>query len=325
MVKKGVSLLFAVVIALNVFIPMSVNASASYERIQITYDGQCVDEFNGVKALYKTGTGNTNTGEYSCAGYVTKYFRQVYGFSVSNLLQGATPQTDNSQYSFSQTSSPQSGDVCYHQNSSGGGHWMIIKSVSGNSVTVIEQNWKWASNGSTYAAKNRTFTTSDYNNVKFFHLNGANSDDYANLGDDFYAPILIKNAWKPLLNFNGSLLLGGSDTGKSDEMWRFQRQSDGSYTISSCVDGKRIDVNNADSASGTRVQLWEPNDSDAQKWYIYMYDGGWVLRPKCSQCVLDLPDANATAGNGVQIWTRLHKHGQYTEAMNVNSKQQLVL
>ena len=40
-------------------------------------------------------------------------------------------------------------------------HWAIVKKVnSKNSITLIEQNWKWSSGGSTQSVVNRKVKTS---------------------------------------------------------------------------------------------------------------------------------------------------------------------
>lgn len=171
--KRKLSVILALVTIVSALFGMNVFAKVSYERVEIKKDGQCVDSLDGVKAVYKKGVGNTNRGSYCCAGYVTKYYEKVHGITVSNMCQGRTPQTNKKGYTFKEVdiSSAKKGDICYHQNSKGGGHWMIVKSASDNKVTVIEQNWKWQDGSKTMAAKNRTFGVKDYTNVKIFHLN----------------------------------------------------------------------------------------------------------------------------------------------------------
>lgn len=146
----------------------SSGTSYSRETVQITKNGQVVDSFGGVNALYKKGVGNSDTDTtYSCAALVKRYYSKNYGVSVYNLLRNRTPQANKG--SFARTYSPQPGDIVYHTNSSGGGHWMILKSVnSDGTYTVFEQNYKWAKSGNTYAYKNRRVSSSNVSNLKFF-------------------------------------------------------------------------------------------------------------------------------------------------------------
>lgn len=175
--KKRISVILALVLMLSTIFSVNVFAEVTYDRVEIKSNGQCVDTLDGVQALYKKGTRNTDTGDYCCAAYVTKYYKQLYGLTVSNLNQGRTPQTNKSGYTFSEVniSSAKKGDICYHKNTRGGGHWMIVKSASNNKITVIEQNWKWKSGSKTIAAKNRTFGKNDYSNIKIFRLNTPNT------------------------------------------------------------------------------------------------------------------------------------------------------
>lgn len=140
--------------------------SASGQSVQITYSGQVVDTFNGVPAKYIPGTGNSNSGTYSCAGYVKSYYSTIFGVSVYNLLSSCTPQTSESGYTFKAiTSNIRPGDIVRLP-----GHWAIVKAVNGNTLTLIEQNWKWASGGKTYASINRTVTVGSTSGLVVFTL-----------------------------------------------------------------------------------------------------------------------------------------------------------
>lgn len=127
-----------------------------------------VDTFNGVPAYYKIGNHNSDA-TYSCAAYVKRYYSTIFGVGVSNLLAKKTPLCDRSGYELRAVDarSAKPGDVGYHTNSSGGGHWFIIKSVDGNGLTVIEQNYKTAS--ATSVTINRVVSYSQ-NGLKVFRL-----------------------------------------------------------------------------------------------------------------------------------------------------------
>lgn len=127
-------------------------ASAAGYSVQITQYGQTVDTFDGVPARYIPGSGNSNSGTYSCAGYVKAYYSKMVGISVYNLVSGGTPMVSQSGYTFQRiTADIRPGDVVRLP-----GHWAIVKAVSGSTLTLIEQNWKWVSGGKTYASVNRT-------------------------------------------------------------------------------------------------------------------------------------------------------------------------
>ena len=156
----------------------STSASNDYSesRVRVKSNGQVVDTFNGISAKYIKGNNNSNTGTYSCAGLVKSYYSKNYGVTVTNLLKNRTPNASRGR--FTRTTSPQPGDIVYHTNSGGGGHWMILKAVnSDGTYTVFEQNCKWVASGKTYTFVNRHISTDGRNsshkvsNLKFFRYN----------------------------------------------------------------------------------------------------------------------------------------------------------
>ena len=131
----------------------------------------------------------------------------------------------------------------------------------------------------------------------------SSNSSYANLGTGFTAPVLNKEHWKIIENNNGTVKTA-NETGTSNQLWYFERQSDGSYKISSCYDGRCLDVANASNASGVKVGAVTSNNSNAQRWYIYEEAGGYILKAKCTDCVLDLPNNDPTNGNQLQMYTK---------------------
>lgn len=116
---------------------------------------QKVDSLNGVNAYYRKGPNDGSNKFYSCAAYVKRYYKKVYGVNVNNLLYNRTPHAEGD--SFEKVSTPREGDIVAGNTSHGTTHWAIVKSVSedGRTITLIEQNWKWSQGGSTVSVKNR--------------------------------------------------------------------------------------------------------------------------------------------------------------------------
>ena len=145
----GVLLFFSVVFSIRVM------AALPQELVAITQNNQLVDTFNGVEARYALSNGDGDT-FYSCAAFVKRYYLTVYGIDVYNLFSGSTPLVSGNNGSFSVTSSPEPGDI-----GSTPGHWFIIKEVNGDGTyTLIEQNYKFTSNGTIYTYKNRHIAAS---------------------------------------------------------------------------------------------------------------------------------------------------------------------
>ena len=129
--------------------------------------------------------------------------------------------------------------------------------------------------------------------------------DYVNVGDSFDAIILRSDGWIPIRAKDNNVEL---DTEKAEASfhWHFQRQSDGSYIITSLYDGRALDVTGAGTTSGTNVGVYQQwgTDNGAQKWYIFGTSGSYELAPKCAMDLrLDTAGGYATAGTNIQIYS----------------------
>lgn len=124
----------------------------------------------------------------------------------------------------------------------------------------------------------------------------------ANLGNDFTAPLLNLKSWITLENCDNGDLALQKETGKSNQLWRFIRQIDGSYKIYSCFDGKCIDLDNAAYENGTNIKMWKSNENDAQRWFLYEYNGGYSIQSKLSGKFFDVTSGSLNFGTSIQAW-----------------------
>lgn len=138
-------------------------ASAFAEtQVKITSDGQVVDSFQGIDARYVTYS--SYTGEYSCAGYVSKFYADIFGVTVYNINM---VDDKPSVYLYGHdaelraVSSPIAGDIMQTKEYD---HVAIVKDVSGDEVTLIEQNYKWNDwlTGDLVTVINRKCTADEY-------------------------------------------------------------------------------------------------------------------------------------------------------------------
>ena len=90
-----------------------------------------------------------------------------------------------------------------------------------------------------------------------------------------------------------------------NQQFRFVRNSDdGSYTILNVRSGKAVDVQWNGKTDGTSIQQYEPNYSEAQRWFIEDAGGGFVrMRSKASNKYLDIENATMSNGTKIEIWT----------------------
>lgn len=152
-----VFLLAAVIIATVVQPVSNADASVGFKQRQIRVtksSRQVVDSLDGVKAYYRKGPNDGSNKFYSCAAYVKRYYKKVYGKNVNNLLHNRTPHTSGD--SFVRVKKPQIGDIVAMNTNHGTTHWAIVKEIgSKGKITLIEQNWKWTSSSSTQCVVNR--------------------------------------------------------------------------------------------------------------------------------------------------------------------------
>lgn len=112
-----------------------------YKVVQITRQGQVVDTFKGVEAIYPLKKPAGGDMKWNCASLVKKYYAKNYGVTPYNLLPNKTPIVNGKQ--MKKVSNPQIGDVVGIRG--GGkvnGHWAIVKEIEGNNVILFEQNWR---------------------------------------------------------------------------------------------------------------------------------------------------------------------------------------
>ena len=102
----------------------------------------------------------------------------------------------------------------------------------------------------------------------------------------------------------------------SDQLQQFKAIRDGRYyRFKNVASGRFLDVNGAKSDLRTKVELWDGNDSCAQKWMIQLLDDGtYHLRSACSKYyALDIKgggDYISEPGTIVHMWKSHQEEGQ---------------
>lgn len=159
--------ILGLVLGLAVAFPVGGKLKAAMTVVEVKKTGQVVDEFQGVNAVYRPGKWDGNDKTYSCAALVKKYYQARYGFTPYNLLPGRTPTDESKGGQFKKVSSPKVGDVA-----SADTHWAIVQNVSGNNVTLLEQNWKWQEKGRTYAKADRVVSKGEMKYFRYYDKSG---------------------------------------------------------------------------------------------------------------------------------------------------------
>ncbi|BCN32795.1 CHAP domain-containing protein [Anaeromicropila herbilytica] len=153
-------------------IPNSVMASDNdNEIVTISASNFVADSFNGVDAIYRPGGNDGTSDTYSCAAYVKRYYKEVYGVTANNFFHDRTPQSNKD--SFIKVSAPMVGDIAAMDTSSTSTHWAIVKDVNKSTVTLIEQNWKWSQGGKYVTKINRTISV---DSASFYRLSSVDKE-----------------------------------------------------------------------------------------------------------------------------------------------------
>ena len=146
-----------------------------------------------------------------------------------------------------------------------------------------------------YVDSRNNYECSMSNNIVKFTVTDGN---YLDVGDDFYASLLIYKNWLNVTNVDGSIAVQKSENASARQIWFFDRQSDGSYLIKNCADGSYLD---SCSPNGGLAQSKKYNGSNTQKWYIFgRWSGEYYFKPKSVNIVLDVK-GNIVSGDKVQV------------------------
>ena len=185
---------------------------------------------------------------------------------------------------------PKRGDIIYFQWDGKKGepsHVGIVTDCDGAIVYTIEGNTGHdqvkAKNYAIESPDIQGYATPKYTSAeKWYH-----NYNPMNLGDSFYAQ--IENVGKKVQISNCNLNVQGAEPiGTNNQIWKFERQNDGSYSIISNYDGYSMDVANYIDAPGTNLQMMPYVGNTAQRFFIYSIDGYYFFRPVFAENVLDM-------------------------------------
>ena len=126
----------------------------------------------------------------------------------------------------------------------------------------------------------------------------------ADIGTRFFAKINYPSAGLCIAPSEGNVVTASPVSG-TEQLWFFDRNSDGSYIITSYSTGKVLTVENGSYSKEANIGLTEKNGTSAQSWFLFEnVNGTYSLRAKCAPiCVMDIHGASTTAGANVQSYT----------------------
>ncbi|MBR4621989.1 MAG: hypothetical protein IKO44_00485 [Ruminococcus sp.] len=178
------------------------------EQVPVTCDGQQIDEFAGVPALYVTYP--SDRGEYCCAGYVMRFYRQIFGVTVTDINTcGREPTVilPGHEVKLVMTSQPQPFDLAQTKNRT---HVAVVKKSLPVGAVVIEQNYKYYDpTGQLVAERDRTVTPDEYYFYRLY-IDGRSACDILHPQKSPFE--IIFGFFRNLLTFikNSSILISGN-------------------------------------------------------------------------------------------------------------------
>lgn len=123
------------------------------------------------------------------------------------------------------------------------------------------------------------------------------------VGTDFYANIVHKNGlYATAVNSN---LQAEEATGANNQLWKFTRNADGTYLITSAADSSAIDVSGGGGHynSGNNIGLWTATGDHPQKWSIMIDELGYFhFKSHGGKTVFDLYNNDNIPGTNIHLW-----------------------
>ena len=132
------------------------------------------------------------------------------------------------------------------------------------------------------------------------------NDSIVDLGDSFSARIRHGGSGKLLTDINDNVALYEHQNDNiANQIWKFQKNANGSYKIVSSVSDVAMDLDNASDNDGTNIKLYSDYSTIAQNWFIHQStDGLYYFRSECSQTrVFDLCGGATDNNTNVQLWS----------------------
>lgn len=275
------------------------------------------DDTHGYSQAYDRRWG---TPDYDCASFVICAYRSV-GFKLTNAAHCSNIKEEfmkegfqwipNTEIDLSTSKYLKPGDVLLRI----AGHTEIY--IGNNQQCGAHDNYDGNVKGDTYGNEVCAYTYSNRSN--WSGILRYPVDKQQNIGTDFYATIINNASGKAVTNDSDENcenrnVTVRNITNKPNQVWKFERQKDGTYKITSAFNNLALDVVKSGTTAGTNVSVYFGNTSSAQRWNIYGEAGKYKLKPACNDLALDISSKTADGAN-VRMWT---DNGATTQFFSIN-------
>ena len=337
--QKIISIIKGFILTVSLLSAFDMDVQAVSQNDVVLQLSSYIAQYNG-----KTANSNQMYMGAQCKGFANWIFLKIFGVYIGPYPESANykitnpnaetigiiePGNLNEETAKALLKKGVPGDYIQVQRSTARGrgpHSMILAGVNDSGIEVFDCNSDGKNTIKKYSISWSAFDTAN-RAMSLYHAYGYTASQPAppapapepsfgnvvNFGDSFSARIRHCASGKVVTNSDYNAVIGTSMNGKiARQIWKFTRNSNGSYKIQSCLNMDYcLDLNNFDDSDGGNVKCALMNGSAAQNWFIYQKDDGSVcLRPECSPTrVLDLSSGCTDDGNNMQIWS-------YAETLN---------
>ncbi len=271
--------------------PNGSNNPDGYSSTRCTHHGSCGYYPNNCLC-------NSFSNAIQCHGFGIKLTYDYYGSSLRDWSKAYN------------LNSLKAGDAIRYKND---GHTIWVTAVNGDTITYADCN----SDGGCKIRWDATISKSTVASTLtcvYVAPSTASSDNYVDLGTNFFGVILNTACWKPIECGADGIVRLQTETGSSNQVWFFVRQNDGSYVINSASNGKAMEMYSGITTDGTTVQVCGADWGGAyQRWYIYQQGNGYIIKSKHYQelnKVLDLSGGSTVNGNVINTYSQNNSAAQ---------------
>lgn len=245
-------------------------------------------------------------GEAGCAWFASSRVQQLTGQGSTIFGGQSWWDTQYSNYGFTRGYTIAAPALACWSN-----HVAVVEKLEGNTAYISEGGAGFRSDWDHDYTCIRTVDASSYSSesghgdfLGFVYLPGGawySGMTPVDIGTNIYSPIIKNDGWVNLADVNGNVEVGNKTDGS--DMWRFERQADGSYFIYNCKTGNVLDIWDDGSGSPINVRTNPYNGNPNQQWFIYgKWNGEYYLRSKYCDRALDIFGGYSTDGTNVQLY-----------------------
>ena len=158
-----------------------------------------------------------------------------------------------------------------------------------------------------------TFTGQTAQRFMLERVNFYDAVNPINLGDTFYSTITnVGSGLNVSLDPSGSVnVVQSSSSPTTYQLWQFVRQGDGSYEIINQGNGFLLNNSGGNINPGTNINTRGDENLTQQRWFIYLKEGNYILRPACaSDNLLTVKDGSIADGANIQTETAVFSEAQ---------------